>query len=93
MFISIVPGNIHTSPLEELGFSRGEKGGGGGSICLIFKLGGGGGVTKGMNFQRGYRILKPETEIQRFKNLSARGRDLESNKKLSLDKLEPVGFV
>ena len=34
----MVPENIHTSPTEGIGFSRGE---GGGSIWLIFQWGGG----------------------------------------------------
>ena len=43
----VVPENIHTPPpTEGIGFSRG---GGGGSICLIFQWGGG--VTIGKYFQ------------------------------------------
>ena len=35
----MVPENIHTTPTEGIGFSRGE---GGGAICLIFQWGQGG---------------------------------------------------
>ena len=58
-FDCVVPENIHTSPVEGIGFS----GGGGGGVNLPnFPVGRG--MTKGIYFQRGYRILKSETETQ-----------------------------